>query len=116
MSLMPNLLFGDTSAKNSVLNYISCNGYCLYIGKRFVRRHYYQLQPYDMRTVESYKFDLSSSARNPGPKSSMGVKCSTPLSTFLPNLPLSAPIFYIHQIALVVGRTVLEHIQKELGN
>ena len=69
-----------------------------------------------MRTLESYKLDPSTLARNPGLKSSRGVKGPSASSNFLPNLPLSAPIDYMHQIALGVGRTVLEHIQKEIRN
>ena len=117
---MPILLVADTSAKYSVLNWISHIGYygccyCFNKGERFVRRHYYPLHPYIMRTLESYKLDLSTLARNPGLKSSRGVKGPSALSNFLPNLPLSAPIDYMHQIALGVGRTVFEHIQKEIG-
>ena len=118
-SLMPVLLVADKSAKYSVLNWISHIGYygCCYCFKRvnaFVRRRYYPLHPYDMRTLESYKHDLSTLARNPGLKSSRGVKGPSVLSNFLPNLPLSAPIDYMHQIALGVGRTVPDHIQKEI--
>ena len=118
---MPILLVADTPAKYSVLNWISHIGYygccyCFNKGERFVRRHFYPLHPYNMRTLESYKLDLSTLARNPGLKSSRGVKGPSALSNFLPNLPLSAPIDYMHQIALGVGRTVLEHIQKEISN
>ena len=118
---MPILLVADTPAKYSVLNWISHIGYygccyCFNKGERFVRRHYYPLHPYNMRTLESYKLDLSTLARNPGLKSSRGVKGPSALSNFLPNLPLSASIDYMHQIALEVGRTVLENIQKEISN
>ena len=105
VSLMPILLVADTPAKYSVLNWISHIGYygCCYRfnkSERFVRRHYCPLHPYDMRTLESYKLDLSTLARNPGLKSSRGVKSPSALSCFLPNLPLSAPVDYMHQIAL----------------
>ena len=121
VSLMPILLVADTTAKFSVLNWISHIGYygccyCFNKGELFVRRHYYPLHPYAMRTLESYKLYFSTLTRNPGLKPSRGVKGPSVLSNFLPNLLLSAPIDNMHQIALGVGRTVLEDIQKELSN
>ena len=107
-----------THLQSTVLNrisHISYYGccYCFNKGKRFVRRHYYPVHPHDMKTLESYKLDLSSLARNPGLKSSRGPSA---LSNFLPNLLLSATINYMHQIVLGVGRIVPEQIQKEIGN
>ena len=86
VSLMPILLVADTPAKHSVLNWISHIGYygccyCFNKGKRFVGRHHYPLHPYSMRTLVSYKLDLSTLARNPGLKSKVS-KVRVPCQIF----------------------------------
>ena len=69
-----------------------------------------------MRTLQSYEDDIKVVKRNPSLKSSRGVKGPSALSRFLPHLPLSAPIDYMHQIALGVARVVLDLVGKEMKN
>ena len=67
-----------------------------------------------MRSIEDYNADLRAVTTNPSLKSSRGVKGPSSLSKFVPNLPLSAPIDYMHQIALGVARVVLDLLRKEI--
>ena len=115
------LLVADTPARYSVLNWISFNGYygccyCFNSGARNGRVHYYPHECYGMRTLQSYEDDIKVVKRNPSLKSSRGVKGPSALSRFLPHLPLSAPIDYMHQIALGVARVVLDLVGKEMKN
>ena len=108
----PILIVADTPARSSVLNWISFNGYygccyCYNSGTRIGKTHYYPHQPYGMRSIEGYNADLRL-------KSSRGVKGPSSLSKFVPNLPLSAPIDYMHQVALGVARVVLDLLRKEI--
>ena len=114
----PILIVADTPARYSVLNWISFNGYygccyCYNSGTRIGKTHYYPHQPYGMRSIEDYNADLRAVTTNSSLKSSRGVKGPSSLSKFVPNLPLSAPIDYMHQVALGVARVVLDLLRKE---
>ena len=118
----PILIVADTPARYSVLNWISFNGYygccyCYNSGTRIGKTHYYPHQPYGMRSIEDYNADLRAVTTNHEVlplKSSRGVKGPRSLSKFVPNLPLSAPIDYMHQVALGVARVVLDLLRKEI--
>ena len=117
--LKPVLFVADTPARYSVLNWTSFNGYfgCCYCyneGQRNEKTHFYPNVRSKMRTVCEYTANVEFIKKHPSLKNWKGVKGVSALSQIVPNLPLSMPLDYMHQIALGVARTVLDLAAKEI--
>lgn len=114
-------MIADLPAKTSLLNMKQHNGFfgctlCLSKGERVGGVHYYKNRTAAMRTSKQHNACLAFLNDNPLRRARCGVKGNSPLLKFIPNLPLTAPIDYMHQVLLGVTRVLLHLIAKEVGN
>ena len=124
------LFNSDLPAKSSILNMQQFNGYfgctlCIVEccrgedttdrnGKRHQGPLFYPDRKFTMRTPQHYNNYAGHVARN---KLSLykGVKGKTAIAKFIPHIPLSTPIDFMHQVLLGVGRTLLHIVKTSLG-
>ena len=124
------LLISDLPAKSSILNMQQFNGYfgctlCIVEccrgedatdrnGKRHHGPLFYPNRKFAMRTPQDCNNYANHAARN---KLShyKGVKGKAAIADLIPHTPLSAPIDYMHQVLLGVGRTLLHIVKASLG-
>ena len=78
------------------------------------RKLYYPNRNWSMRTPENH-FALLGVLQERNFNSFRGVKGPAKIFEVVPELPLTAPIDYMHQVLLGVGRTLLFVIRKKLG-
>ena len=112
-------LVADLPAKASLLAMAQYNAFygctlCYTLARRSGRIHYYPNVDSEMRDP-GYHLKIVSSIENGEDVNTFGVKSRSNLLDLIANLPLTAPIDYMHQVLLGVTRVLLQISQTRLG-